>query len=321
MSDSGYYNTGYALAGDPNNNSICWSSGDYYTGSAYVMAVSKTTNSGTSWIRYNLGSTSGATYTVAVDPLNSNVVYAGGYESSAPAVYKTTNNGANWSKLPATGLSGYVYSLAVDPVNTDVLYAGTLNGVYKSTNGGSTWSSTGFSGGRTNALVIDPDDNATIYAGTSSNGVYVSTNSGASWSQMNEGLGTFDIECLDINPGMYLFAGTNGKSMYRWSLLVGTEEVDNDLNGNFGLSATPNPMRQRTVFQYTLSEESRVKLSVYDVQGRLVKNLVDEIQQAGVHQLYWNGRDDRNVRVPAGVYFCKFATDNSISLKKLIILK
>ncbi len=55
--DPGYFGSGYDVMIDPNNNSVYWSCGD--SGSA--MAVSKTTNSGTSWIRYAIGSGSGDT--------------------------------------------------------------------------------------------------------------------------------------------------------------------------------------------------------------------------------------------------------------------
>lgn len=309
------------MARDPNNNSVYWSCGDYYTGSIYVMAASKTIDAGVTWIRYSLSSGSGDTYCVALDPSNSNIVYAGGYESSAPAIYKTTNAGSSWSKLTATGLSGYVYDLAIDPISTNTLYAGTGSGVYKSTNSGVNWSSTGFSGSRTNALIIDPDDNSVIYAGTYTNGVYRSTNSGGSWTQMNDGLDELTINRLGINPGVYLYAGTDGASMYRWSLQVGVEEAKENFEAGFVLFARPNPATRKTTIQYGLPKETRVSLGIYDIQGRLVKILVQGVQSAGLHAVQWDGFDEQNHTAGAGVYFFILATEQETTIRKLILVR
>lgn len=305
---------------DPNSNSVYWSCGDWYTGSIYIMAASKTTDAGTSWIRYNLSSGSGDTYCVALDPSNSNIVYAGGSESNTPAIYKTTNAGSSWSKLTATGLSGYVYDLAIDPISTNTLYAGTANGVYKSTNSGTNWSSTGFSGSRTNALIIDPDDNSVIYAGTYSNGVYRSTNAGGSWTQMNDGLDELTINRMGINPGVYLFAGTDGASMFRWSLQVGVEESQNP-ETRLVLFAYPNPAKTNTTIQYALSRETAVDLAIFDIQGRLVRELIQGEQSAGMHTVFWDGHDEQKNLVAAGVYFYKLTTGYESAIGKLILVK
>jgi hypothetical protein len=285
------------------------------------MAVSKSTNGGTNWVRYNLSSGTGATYCVAVDPLNSNTVYAAGYENSACAIYKTTNGGSSWSKLTATGLSGSVYDLAIDPASTNTLFAGTASSVYKSTNGGANWSSTGFSGGRTNALIIDPDNINNIYAGTYSNGVYCSTNSGATWSQMNDGLGSLTINRMGINPGVYLFAGTDGASMYRWSLQVGVEESRQNLATSLVLSAYPNPAKINTTIEYALPRESTVDLSIFDIQGRFIRGFVQNEQSAGMHSIFWDGCDAQKNPVAAGIYFCKLTTEYESTINKLILVR
>ena len=308
------------MANDPNNNSVCWSGGDYYT-SAYIMAASKTTDGGVTWLRYNLSSGSGATYCIAVDPSSSNVVYAGGYESSACAVYKTTNGGTSWSKLTATGLTGYVYDLAIDPASTNTLYAGTASSVFKSTNGGANWSSTGFSGGRTNALIIDPDNNSIIYAGTYTNGVYCSTDGGSFWTQMNDGLGELTINRLGINPGVYLFAGTDGASMWRWSLQVGIEETQQEPAARLVLFAHPNPAKINTTIHYVLPGETSVDLAIFDIQGRLVRELVQGEQNAGTHAVQWDGLDDQHKHVAAGIYFYKLTTEYESAINKLVLIR
>jgi photosystem II stability/assembly factor-like uncharacterized protein len=308
------------MANDPNNSSVCWSGGDYYS-TSYIMAASKSTDGGANWIRYNLSSGAGATYCLAVNPSNSNIVYAGGYESSAGAIYRTTNGGSSWSKLTATGLSGYVYDLAIDPVSTNTVYAGTGSSVYKSTNGGANWSSTGFSGGRTNALIIDPDNSDNIYAGTYSNGVYRSTNGGSSWLQINGGLGSLAINRMGINPGVYLFAGTDGASLCRWSLQVGVEESQENLETKLVLCVYPNPAKTNTTIQYALPRQTAVDLAIFDIQGRLVRELMQGEQSAGMHSVFWDGYDELKNLAAAGVYFYRLTTEYESAIGKLILVK
>lgn len=254
--------------------------------------------------------------------MNSATVYAGGYENSSAAVYRTTNSGNNWYKLSASGLSGYVYHLAIDPISTDILFAGTGSGVYRSTNAGTNWSSTGFSGGRANAVLIDPSDPSCIYAGTHYNGVYKSTNSGSTWSQINDGLLELSINRLGINPENYLFAGTTEGSVYRLQLEPGAVEEDNRLpQKRINLHAYPNPMTSITTISFQLCQPVHVELSIYDIQGRLIKKLYHGQQEAGSHALQWDGKDAKQNKVPAGVYLYRLTTETMCQFEKLILLK
>lgn len=257
-----------------------------------------------------------------VDPVNSAVVYAGGYENSSAAIYKTTNSGNNWYRLSATGLTGYVYHLAIDPVNTDILYAGTSSGVYRSTDTGTTWSSTGFSNGQVNAVLLDPADHSNIYAGTNYNGVYKSTNAGSSWSQINDGLLELSINRLGINPENYLFAGTSEGSVFRLQLEPGAVEENNIVpDTRLAVQAYPNPMTHLITISYQLCSSMEVDLSIYDIQGRLVKRLGKGMQEPGVHVHQWDGTDEKEDRVSAGVYLYKLTTETTTQVEKIILLK
>ena len=286
------------------------------------MAVSKTTNSGSTWIRYSLTSGYGTTYSVEVDPVNSTTVYAGGYENSSGAIYKTTNAGNNWYKLSATGLSGYVYHLAIDPIDTDILYAGTSSGVYCSTNAGTNWTSTGFSGGQVNAVLIDPADHLNIFAGTNYNGVYRSTDGGSTWLQINDGLLELSINRLGIDPENYLFAGTTEGSVYRLQLEPGAVKENNETpRARSTVQVYPNPMTHTTTISYHLSTSMEVDLSIYDIQGRLVKRLSSGVQASGIHTRQWDGKDEKQEKVPAGVYLCELTTETTSRVEKIILLK
>lgn len=67
-------------------------------------------------------------------------------------------------------------------------------------------------------------------------------------------------------------------------------------------AARPSPFTERTELSFTLARAGRASLAVYDVAGRRVRGLADRAFVAGAHRLTWDGRDDRGVRLEAGVY-------------------
>jgi photosystem II stability/assembly factor-like uncharacterized protein len=99
---------------------------------------------------------------------------------------KSTNGGGDWIHLSLTDNFLVAAScLALDPQNPAVLYGG-YGGLFKTVNGGLSWirvnlNTTVF------ALVVDPKQPSTLYAGTSDSGVLKSTSGGASWSSANHG--------------------------------------------------------------------------------------------------------------------------------------
>ncbi|MFN0152506.1 MAG: MXAN_6640 family putative metalloprotease [bacterium] len=85
---------------------------------------------------------------------------------------------------------------------------------------------------------------------------------------------------------------------------------------------SPNPARAGTTFRFSLAQDSRVQLGVYDLAGRLVATLADRASfRAGAHQLAWDGRNDAGVRVASGVYAYKIVAGNFSETKKLMLVR
>ncbi|MEO0189832.1 MAG: T9SS type A sorting domain-containing protein [candidate division WOR-3 bacterium] len=324
MADPGYYDTGGDIVADPFSTNTFWSCGNYLNGSIYIMAASKTTDNGTNWTRYNLATGAGMAHTLAIDPTNSSIVYVGGNENSLSAIYKTTNAGYNWAKLPATGLGDtVVLALAIDPSYPNTIYAGTNNGCYKSTDGGNNWVNTGCPGGWVNAIVVNRGSSVYegVYVGTNSNGVYLSTNWGTSWTQINQGLQDLQVNCLGKSQATYIYAGTQTKGIYRWSVQVGNEEVDNNFTTKDNrLIIKPNPARGELKISYQVHKSTNVLLGIYDTQGRLIRILKDEYHPAGTYSLFWDF-DNMSKEIPAGIYFCRLHTENFNIWKRFIVVK
>ncbi len=83
----------------------------------------------------------------------------------------------------------------------------------------------------------------------------------------------------------------------------------------------PNPFNPITKIRYDLPINSLVSVTVYDMMGREVKNLVNGIQTAGFKSVKWDGTNNNNQTVSAGLYIYSIYSDNYIDTKKMILLK
>lgn len=92
---------------------------------------------------------------------------------------------------------------------------------------------------------------------------------------------------------------------------------------NFKLSQNyPNPFNPSTSIQFSLPQIEKVRLEVYDIQGKLVKTLVDyEEYKPGNYETMWDGRDNKGNRVASGVYFAKMLAGKFVQTKKMIMTK
>jgi M6 family metalloprotease-like protein len=85
---------------------------------------------------------------------------------------------------------------------------------------------------------------------------------------------------------------------------------------------SPNPFNPDTVVRYSLATDSHVRLSVYDLRGRLVNELRNETQAPGTYSLNWHGNDDQGRILPSGVYFLRMeANGRNVGTRKMLLLK
>jgi hypothetical protein len=83
----------------------------------------------------------------------------------------------------------------------------------------------------------------------------------------------------------------------------------------------PNPFNPRTVIEFGLAHDGHVEILIYDVAGRLVRTLVDEEREAGVHALIWDGTDDSKHGVGSGIYWVQMKTSSYVSNKRMVVLR
>jgi hypothetical protein len=84
----------------------------------------------------------------------------------------------------------------------------------------------------------------------------------------------------------------------------------------------PNPFNPMTTIMYDLPEDAVVRLNVYDVSGRLIRDLVSsEMISAGRHEVIWNGREGKGRVVSAGVYFYKLEAAGYTETRRMTLVK
>jgi hypothetical protein len=88
------------------------------------------------------------------------------------------------------------------------------------------------------------------------------------------------------------------------------------LNQNF-----PNPFNPSTTLSYYLPEDAPVTVSVYDVSGRRVADLVGKAEKKGWHSVTWNGKSGTGGAVASGVYFSRLTVGKETVSKKMLLLR
>lgn len=84
---------------------------------------------------------------------------------------------------------------------------------------------------------------------------------------------------------------------------------------------TPNPFNPATKIAFALDRTGPVRLAIFDLQGRLVRTLVDESLVAGTYDRVWDGRDDAGQPAASGAYVYRLTADGQTLSHKMTLLK
>jgi len=87
------------------------------------------------------------------------------------------------------------------------------------------------------------------------------------------------------------------------------------------LHCAPSPFNRTAAVSYELGQAGPVELTVRDVSGRLVRRLESGYRSPGRYDVSWNATDDRGRRMPAGIYFLRFAAGSEASSRRLTLIR
>lgn len=83
----------------------------------------------------------------------------------------------------------------------------------------------------------------------------------------------------------------------------------------------PNPFNPICTIRYDIAHAGRTGLRVFDVNGSVVRTLVDGWREAGTYSEIWNGRDDAGRALSSGVYFCRLESGVFVAMRKMVLLR
>ena len=83
----------------------------------------------------------------------------------------------------------------------------------------------------------------------------------------------------------------------------------------------PNPFNPTTIIDYELPRTELVSLKIFDIMGREVSFLINEIQKPGRKSIIWDATNDLGQSVSAGMYFYTIQIGNFRQTKKMVLLK
>jgi hypothetical protein len=107
------------------------------------------------------------------------------------------------------------------------------------------------------------------------------------------------------------------------SPVVSTVDKTQSINpANYKLEQNyPNPFNPSTTIKYDLTKAGNIKINIYNVNGELIKELLNEEKNSGSYSQLWNGKDSHGRTVASGTYFYRIQVGDFVQAKKMILLK
>jgi|GEM_PF-6358232 len=120
---------------------------------------------------------------------------------------------------------------------------------------------------------------------------------------------------------VYDFAGNYTKINFDFRAII-TSLNEEALSYEYKLYQNyPNPFNPATQIKFSLAEKCNVELNIYDVRGRLIRNLFKGELEAGHHHVEWNGTNNLGHNVASGIYFYQLKTEKYNVVKKMLLIR
>ncbi len=87
------------------------------------------------------------------------------------------------------------------------------------------------------------------------------------------------------------------------------------------LAAYPNPFNPHVTVPFEIPRTMRVQLSIYDISGRLVRALLDNIRASGLHEIVWDGTNDTGSEATSGIYLYELRTVEGRTVRRFALLR
>jgi hypothetical protein len=107
----------------------------------------------------------------------------------------------------------------------------------------------------------------------------------------------------------------------QWNAEAATTKADKARLETRLLGNYPNPFNPTTTIRYTLGTKTSVSVRIYDLLGREIATLVDEVQEAGEHAVQWDGKNQNRNTVSTGIYIYRIQAGNLFESGEMIFAR
>ncbi len=323
------------------------SKGHIFISRCYVDSIMKSTDNGASWSFLPFSVYPYYIYCMTVGP--GDRIYAG---STNCETYTSADGGKTWKKIRTGPFHTFVYAMAADGAGslyiaedfsimktTDLgnsweatggssfrfIISGLLvtnegsilasflgGGISRSTDGGSTWETCDVPVAYQWVESLAKDGGTLLYA-AAEDGVLESRDDGRTWHAITSNLLADFVLRVKIDLAGYVFAGTAQYGLYRSeSPMTGFQSPRPFvLQQNF-----PNPFNSTTRIGFELPAAMSVRLTIYNILGQRVQELMSGYLQPGHHDIVWNA-----AQCSSGVYLCHLDSPSYSATLKLVLLR
>ncbi len=277
--------------------------------------------------------------------------FNGWFGTTGGRVFRTTDGGDTWAGFPS-GNTGYVGDVLFISPMVGIRISYNIPFLTRSTDGGQTW---------TPVTSLPVANIAMMYCATSVNTpngrqlwvdgltigltgqfMITSTDGGATWLEQTLPVlqpghlprlsaVSFGDSVQIFGGSMHLFTGSpyhGGEILSYRQKIEGPTMVEDQTTLPTGYSLSqnyPNPFNPSTTINYQLPTISHVTLKVFDILGREVATLVDEVQEAGYHNVQWSADNlpagRHGGHLSSGVYLYRLQAGSYSETKKLVVLR
>jgi photosystem II stability/assembly factor-like uncharacterized protein len=300
----------------------------------------KTSNGGINWDSSGLylpvtTTDSGWNNSMWVD---SNKIWFG---TSASKIYYSTNFGANWS-VQSIAPEQNAYMVCFSAPNPDYGLTGGQT-LYRTENGGINWLNVILNGTENlRGAAVDASFFNSAWAVRNGNAIYHSPFLPFEWWHTDYTAPSGNYNHISysrqvvIGPGLIFAVRSNGGISRANSFLEGVKILSNKIPSSFKLYQNyPNPFNPQTHIKFEIPYldhnkpgeimGSQIVIKVYDVSGRVVETLLDQVTKPGIYEISWDGS-----KYSSGIYFYqvyvkdpRFANSEPehIATKKMVLIK
>jgi photosystem II stability/assembly factor-like uncharacterized protein len=316
---------------NPNTGFIAHANEYLFGGFESTGNIVRTTNEGLHWSNVTEFPNNGGEFH-KIDFKNEVTGYALSYtwndfQRDTVALFKTTSSGNIWFKFKdLTALTGIIepfYNpLGLSVKENNIYIIGKDSVFLRSTDEGISWQKVYYAPYKrhTDMNFINSNTGWTIFKnGTDTTNIMKTTNGGANWFNIKNPFTNNLNSLMFVNELTGYIAGSGVILKTVTGGITNIKLISDKLPQSFKLLQNyPNPFNGISVIRFSIPQNANenIKLSVYNIQGKLIETLINEAISAGEYEVKWDSKLNAS-----GIYYYKLETRNFSEVKRMVLIK